>query len=271
MNKVLAILVLYQCKLEESKTFNTLADSLFSYNTELDMLVYDNSPIAQYDGVNFSNKNINIHYISDPTNPGVSKAYNIGATYARQNGKQWLLLLDQDTSFPLGAVEKYRQHIHRSKQLGAPVLQSGNSYISPCFFMWGKGRALKKYTVGVNSIGNISLLNSGLMIPLSLFDTVGGYNERISLDFSDHCFIERIKRITSSYYVLDVVCKHGLSAIEKDKGKVLKRFEFYLKGGREYAQEQHSWGTKWVLFLRMIKLSLRYKTLDFLNKYLQAS
>ena len=41
-----------------------------------------------------------IHYISDPTNPGVSKAYNVGFELARQLNKKWLLLLDQDTVFP---------------------------------------------------------------------------------------------------------------------------------------------------------------------------
>lgn len=48
MQEVLAILVLYNCRLNTSETFLSLDRALQYSSVKLDMLVYDNSPVAQY-------------------------------------------------------------------------------------------------------------------------------------------------------------------------------------------------------------------------------
>lgn len=267
MENVLAVLVLYKCSLKQSETYKTLVGSLLAFKGELDMLVYDNSPVRQYDKDDFREENINIHYISDPTNPGVSKAYNRGAAYACRKGKKWLLILDQDTVFPLDAIKKYNDHRLRETSICAPILKSEQGTISPCKYKWGRGKALKYDVLGINSFGNKSLLNSGLLIPLELFNTIGGYDERIPLDFSDHEFIERVKKITSVFFLSEIVCKHSLSAVDRDKKKVIFRFGSYMKGAKVCCLKGASCGFRFSVLLRTLKLTAKYRSLDFLKIY----
>lgn len=265
MDEVLAVLVLYKCKLEDSSSFRTLNLSLKDFGGKLDVLVYDNSPISLYNESDFYIGNIKVHYISDSLNPGVSKAYNVGADYAYSKGKKWVLLLDQDTCFPINAIAIYADYIKEGSALGAPILLSNDRCISPCFFRCGRGKALREYEIGMNEFRKISLLNSGLIIPLSLFTVSGGYNEKIALDFSDHYFIERLKKITSRYCLLEIECNHSLSASETDINKILNRFGYYLKGAKEYS----NWKFSIVAFLRTIKLTLKFRDVRFFRKYVK--
>lgn len=268
MKELLGVLVLYKCRLEDSPAFITLEEALVKSGDTLDLLVYDNTPEAQIEEQHTKAENIKIIYVADPHNPGVSKAYNVGADYARKNNKEWLLLMDQDTCFPSDAAGKYKDHIQRRQQvIGAPVLGNGAVCISPCKYRWGRGKALKNYQLGKNSFKSRSLLNSGLLIPLDLFYKAGGYNERIALDFSDHYFIEAVKKINSYFYLLDILCTHALSACEMDKNKVHARFIYYLKGAAEYNRKKSSWGLEVMVVLRTIKLTLRFRSVIFLKTY----
>lgn len=267
MNEVLAVLVLYKCKLEDSETFNSLAASLNRAGKSLDILVYDNSPVKHYSQSKFCIDNFYVYYISDTSNPGVSKAYNIGAALAKEKNKKWLLLLDQDTVFPLDAIKKYNDHQLKESVICAPILKSEYGVISPCRYKWGHGKALKHYVPGMNNFSNKSLLNSGLLVPLELFNAIGGYDERIPLDFSDHDFVERAIKITSVFFLSEIVCKHSLSAVDIDKNRVLFRFRSYLKGAKVCCMKGKSWGFRISVMLRTLKLSVKYKSFDFLKMY----
>ena len=39
-----------------------------------------------------------IHYVHDPSNGGLAPAYNFALEHAESEGREWLLLFDQDTS-----------------------------------------------------------------------------------------------------------------------------------------------------------------------------
>jgi len=269
MKNILGLLVLYESPLQESETFRSLNKSLVVLNERFDVLVYDNSPSPLYDKSFFSIGNFNVHYLSDITNPGVSKAYNTGAKLALAMDKKWMLLLDQDTVFPVNAVTIYMKYSNDVvKMLGAPLLMSGNSVISPCNYRLGRGTALKTVpNVGKMKLKGLSLLNSGLIIPLSLYDSVGGYNEQIALDFSDHYFIDNVKKSMSEFCLLNIKCRHELSSSERNVRNALKRFEFYLKGAKEYSKNNNFIGISIIVFLRTIKLSFNYRSFCFLRCY----
>ena len=84
-------------------------------------MVYDNSLL---DYQSHEKLGGNIIYIHDRRNSGVSKAYNIASDYAIKNGYNWILLLDQDTFFPPGSIEKYieSKHIYKQYLLFAPIV-----------------------------------------------------------------------------------------------------------------------------------------------------
>lgn len=268
MEEVLAVLVLYKCSLKDSETFKSLNASLEVSSQYLTMLIYDNSPIKLYNESDFCIGNIEIHYISDPLNPGVSKAYNVGADYALKKNKKWILLLDQDTVFPGNAICSYMLHIKSQILIGAPLLLSAGNCISPCEYRCGRGTIWKKYETGITIFRGKSLLNSGMLIPLSLFFKVKGYNEKIELDFSDHYFVDKVKKENSYFNVLDIRCNHELSASDRDQKKNLFRFESYLKGAREYGKNiKGNILFKLIVFLRTLKLTLQYKTLSYWRIY----
>ncbi len=93
-NAILAVLVLYKSRLEDSATFVSLSSSLKNSNAKMDIVVYDNSPTPMVTESEHISDNWRIHYLHDETNPGVSKAYNEGFRIARKLQKRWLLLLD---------------------------------------------------------------------------------------------------------------------------------------------------------------------------------
>src|ERR1700743_364915 len=97
---LLAVIVLNKTRLEDSKTFASLTACLKASSLQLDLLIYDNSPEYNPDSVS-GFPNWKITYMADTSNSGVSKAYNCAASLALASKKQWLLLFDQDTSFPL--------------------------------------------------------------------------------------------------------------------------------------------------------------------------
>jgi len=79
INQVIAVIVLYNTLGDDSITFKSLAKCLASTNLTLDILVYDNraSPSGANGNVNISE--LNIHYYHDPSNSGLSKAYNLAS------------------------------------------------------------------------------------------------------------------------------------------------------------------------------------------------
>lgn len=271
MNDILAVLVLYKCHLEDSDSFKSLNNSLEEANCGMDILVFDNSPFSSETRNEFVKGRMRVIYVNDISNPGVSAAYNKGAEVARSLGKKWLLLLDQDTYFPLDAIDRYKNCSFEKNLIYAPMLVSGNVFLSPCRFILGRGEALKSCVTGMHLFKNESLLNSGLMISLDLFDRAGGYNERMPLDFSDHDFINRVKLYCNTFNVLDIKCTHSLSCEEQDLSKVLIRFKFYLVGAREYMRCHGIFPILWVSLGRTVRLSLKFRSVMFFKYFFKSS
>lgn len=191
---------------------------------------------------------------------------------AGQLGKKWLMLLDDDTEFPLDALEKYSSAMSANKDaaLFAPMLFCNTRLYSPCGYISHIGFHLKHLQPGVNSINRKSLLNSGMCISIDVFEKVGGFNERIPLDFADHDFIRRFKGHFDTFVVVDATCRHGFSDKEPaDMDKSLTRFDYYSRGAKN--------STKGILdmclllpvvFTRAVRLSARFRSLKFFKLFL---
>ena len=99
LKALVGVVVLYRCNLEESNTIASLDISLGKVKKRLNLLVYDNGPKKQSSEEEIKYGNFDISYKHDPTNPGISKAYNEGIGFATKHGADWILLLDQDTFY----------------------------------------------------------------------------------------------------------------------------------------------------------------------------
>lgn len=251
MNDVLIILVCYKVDLASLNLLKALHGA--------DILVYDNSLKKQEAGGEYL-------YVHDPSNPGVSKAYNYGIDLARKMNKKFVLLLDHDTKFDMENLAEYMRLSAKYGEdyLYAPIIRGNGKIYSP--FVEKRVRNLvqteetfkyeEKY-----SLENKSLINSGLMVPLKVIDRIGGFNGKIKLDFSDIYFISKYKRVMKEVILVRINMGHGLSGDEGyDRQKELNRFRYYCNGAREFKKSS---GFKLKLnlfvFFRTLRLVMKYK------------
>lgn len=266
---VFAVLVLYRQSLAESATFQSLSPSVQNLSVALPLLVYDNSPTPIGHPGAGSYPGWDIHYVHDPSNPGISRAYQEGVRMAAARSKRWLLLLDQDTRFPPDALSRYLTAVtrHPEVRLFAPILRTGERVISPCIYRFKLGFPLPEIQPGLQPLAGISVLNSGMWIAVEEYLAVGGHDLRIPLDFADHEFIERFKRRHDRFVLVDTECFHDFFRVTgQSTASHLVRFQFYCHGAR-YASKGLMDGilTAGVVGARACVLSYRHGSLGFLR------
>jgi len=280
---LLAVLVLYKLKLSDSMSFISLTTSLKSNNIKVDLLVYDNFPQYNNNEKLTGYPNWNITYYPDENNSGVSKAYNTAASLAIKKNKKWLLLLDQDTNFPVQTINAYIDAIKSfgNEKLFVPVMHTVNGdIISPGYLKFARGFYSKKIKrdfysknvkPGLNNLKDYSTINCGMCIDLVAFNKNKGYNELIKLDFSDHDFIRRFKKDIPNFVVLNLNVEHFLSTITKNSFNSDKvRFKYYLDGAAFFSQSFiDSFFFNIRLLLRAVKLSNTHKKIFFLKSAIQ--
>lgn len=231
INSLCAIIVLYKVQLEESLAFKTLQESLRKIDKKMNLVIYDNAP---YSYQNRDYDEFIIKYIPDSNNSGVSRAYNQGCKYAEIVGCKYILLLDQDTALNDDFIQNSLECLLLDVHLVAPLLTNGEgTVLSPCGFYLGRGHSLpmKKYKIGYNKIRYRNFLNSGIIISVSLFKKVGGYNEMIPLYYSDFNFICRAKKYITQYYISENICLHDMASADYSNVSIaLKRFRYYMIG-----------------------------------------
>jgi GT2 family glycosyltransferase len=270
LDRLLAVVVLYRADLAATETYRSLAASCIAAGGSMDLFVYDNSPDPLLLDASRSSGPLRIIYRHDPANAGVSSAFNAGARLARELGKEWLLLLDQDTGFPPGAMAVYLAAITGGGELFAPQLVADNRLLSPCGYRGGVGFHLAGVTPGEFSLAGRSVLNSGLLVRRAAFEACGGYDERVQVDFADFAFVNRVRRKYPCITVLDLVCRHGFSNLESvPLESARRRFAGYCRDGRAAAVTPLLLFSHAFLVLRRCAvLTLRYRSLCFFTKLL---
>ncbi|MBL6449790.1 glycosyltransferase [Fulvivirga sp. 29W222] len=267
IDDILATIVLYNTSLEESLTFRSLSESLLRSSDRLEVLVYDNSPFKMHMGNKYSSWHI--HYYHDPTNSGVSKAFNHGGSLAKTLSKKWLLLLDQDTFFPKEAINAYAHCIkHSMSTLFAPRLLSKKKLISPFKIKFGEGETVSVIHTGKYPLNQFMPINSGLLVNVEDFWSCGGYNESFPLDYSDFAFIERFRKIRPDFEIIDMTCAHQFSGHDNsgNKQSTLKRFQHFCNATLRYKMEvNHQLNCKKLIMRRAARLSIAYKSMAFIK------
>lgn len=252
MNDLLIIIVLYNVKINQIEYLYDLED--------FEVLIYDNSNTAQ--------ECTNYHYFHDSSNPGVSKAYNYGITLAKQLNKKKVLILDQDTKFDKAALDQYERLYAKygNDYIYAPIIAGNDKIYSPYDELKCRNKFQTSESFAYNerySLKNKAVINSGLMIPVSLAEKLGGFDENIKLDFSDSYFIEKYKWINEFIILVNIKMEHSLSGDEGiNKQKELSRFRFYCSGANYfYKKTKNKPRLLRMLFFRTFKLIIKYKSL----------
>ena len=263
-DKVLVSIVIYNKSIKELFLLDSFVEA-----KRFDIFIYDNSKFPQ-EVPTF--ENINIYYEHDKSNSGVSRAYNQAYKKAKQLNKELLLVLDQDSSFEFGFIEQYMKmyQVYKNDYIYVPIVcdEKKTKIYSPAFMnnFVGKVQFFENfiYEERYSLIGK-SVINSGLMIPLEIFEKIGGYNEKLKLDFSDVYFIEKYKELNSKIVLVEVYLKHSISGDEgKDFFREYNRYRYYCSASKEIGRSLKTL-VFWSPFRRLIRLILKYQNIKFIK------
>jgi GT2 family glycosyltransferase len=267
LDKILFIVVIYKTKLNDGATWKTFLSKLNLF----DLVIYDNSPYPLH---NSGELGSNVIYYNDKKNGGLSKAYNFAAECAMDMKKEWLFLLDQDTSFPLNAIEYYLRGIqsYPAINLFIPFVttQQGGQILSPNTF----GHIFSKKTIkpGINNLYEFSAINSGMLINVETFYESGGYEEDVYLDFADYQFLEKFRKISEKFVLLNFTAVQNFSNDEHNYKNLANRFEIYSDCAYRFRKENLRQNFFFFLITLKHALSLTFRTkrLTFLTTYLNS-
>lgn len=211
------VLVIYKIKIHNSKTFQSLLNicdkNKFDLN-DMEIIIYDNSPDKQDFDLDLYSA-MNIKYVHDDRNLGISEAYNYALAIANQNNSKWLLLLDHDTELTSSYVHSMLNHSIIDKRVVAivPRVYFNGKLISPVFSNTLRPLESKKPDIGIIA-EPIMAVNSGALIRVEFLNAIKGFSKQFPLDFLDHWLFYEI--YSRGYYasVLEVDLNHDLSVMD---------------------------------------------------------
>ncbi|MDR7208985.1 glycosyltransferase [Flavobacterium piscis] len=266
LEDIFVIIILYKNNLENSRTIKTLETSL---DKKINLFVYDNSSEKQYPEESFSYNKFNVQYFHDPTNVGLSKAYNYALKLAVNNKCSWLLLLDQDTCFTkeyIDAVEMLRVDKLDKKTVAViPRVKSltNNQKISPAKIILGGICRPFNYQEGIIT-SKISGINSGTILKVDYFKSIDGFNANYTLDMLDHWYFKKIFDDGKNIFLLNATINQDLSVLENFEESVsIERYKQMLKAESLFIMEES------FISLAVFKLRLFFRILKqrkFRNK-----
>lgn len=207
MKQITIVLVLYQKQISTLPFYPVLEQ--LAGSKDFTVILYDNSPASQENPLLAEN----IIYFHDEKNPGIAKAYNYAWKKASESNAEALLLLDDDTQLNSDYLKKLMQ-MSFSPEIGAVVPQifSDSRQISPVFADRYINRNSEFPAPGVPE-RRVMGINSGSLIPVSVLDKIGGFNENFPLDFLDHWFFWQIHQSGYKVQVLETAITHQLSVL----------------------------------------------------------
>jgi GT2 family glycosyltransferase len=269
--QILAVVVLYKRKLEESQTIRSLTGA-FERHPELrdsiSVLIWDNSPAPLAE----RKLPFPFEYRHSSHNVGVSGAYNRALEIAENLSCTWMLLLDQDTTIPdyyLSRLQTYAGPLESNREIAAiaPFLLAGTRTISPGIIRFYGITLMVPPFSGVYP-KEVYAGNSGTLVRVAALKESGGYDENFWLDFSDIVAFHRLYRLGKRLYVAgDLQLPHELASTDYDGSMSPERYRNFMGAEEAYwdlyrPTWQHTIQSLRLL-ARTIKQYLRFRRKEF--------
>lgn len=176
--KMLGIVTLYNPDVE------ILTKNLSMYCTFLDkLIIWDNSALDKcvqerlYECI--GDKSQSFIWQGDGTNRCIAPAINFAWKYAKENDYDFLLIMDQDSSW--SNFDRYRYEVEKNWSQGNEWVYT--PYVAGCDG-WGIRERLQFRRL---------FINSGTVIPIKILDAINGADETFALDALDHDLAIRIQ------------------------------------------------------------------------------
>jgi rhamnosyltransferase len=164
-----------------------------------DLVVVDNAS-ANTEDVRRLASTVSAQFIDNTSNLGIAAAQNRGLALAQDRDFTHILLLDQDTILAPGMIADLMENLKALEAERGPV-----AAIGPAYYELNSQKQTRAYRAKGLRLSRISLkgekqpvasdfiIASGSLIPLSVFDEVGGFREDLFIDLVDveWCFRAR--------------------------------------------------------------------------------
>lgn len=182
-SKFLALIVTFNPDLER------LNQCVSSIANQVDkILIVDNGSKNQNSISKFLTKFENIIFFKKETNKGLSKNYNEGIQFARENNYDFLLILDQDTICEKNLIEEVSKHSNDEYAVFVPFKQHRNKdYQQHLYRISSEDRHHGNAEVVRTAI------NSGTCINLHTLPPNFQFNEKLFVDCIDWDFYLRLQ------------------------------------------------------------------------------
>ena len=184
--KIAGVVVLYNPDDEVLKNIN-------SYINLLDKLyVVDNSEIPNNNKDKFKDKKI--QYISNDGNKGIATALNVGANQAIKEKAEWLLTMDQDSSFKDGALEKMLMFLKELKNNKIMSEILGFNYNQLGVLSALQRTAMNETDTLTGLDYPLVVMTSGNLINLDIYQKIGGFKDWFFIDAVDFEYCLNVKK-----------------------------------------------------------------------------
>ncbi len=166
--KIAAIVILYHPD-------TRILENIFSYTESVEkVFVFDNTEglASKINPSLFSNTKI--HYFHDGENKGISQRLNEAAKKAINEGFDWLLMMDQDSSFSSQTFNLYRDNILNYPDKNQVALFGPN---------FSREQQNSLTTIAPKEVS--SIITSGSILNLSAYQQIGIFDEALFIDAVD--------------------------------------------------------------------------------------
>lgn len=236
---------------------NNILNNIETYLDDLEfLLIYDNSS-NNHAEKHFKN-NSKFHYIWEGENKGIAVRLNNAIETCKDKNIDFLLTMDQDSSFQSGDFLKYRNFI--------------TNYDSSCIGMFGILHNKKNIPSSKISENQI-LITSGSVLNIKNTKNIGKFDDKLFIDHidTDYCiriFNEKLKTIRLN----EIVLEHNEGEITHTRTLMFKKesrmihspIRIYFKTRNHlYLAKKHRKFSKYIgynILLNIIKNNLLYNS-----------
>lgn len=169
----------------QAPNYKSIKEALNFVNIAI-LIDNDSRPEIKESLENFRDGNTRVFILRNNLNLGISRAYNLGVQYASSLGMYWIFLFDDDAKYDssyFSSMFKWWQVCeNEGVQPGilAPIVADSQESM---------GKILSNDYSIVKSV-----ITSGIMSNIDIFEEVGGYNENYFVEMADFAFCERIRK-----------------------------------------------------------------------------
>lgn len=195
--------------------FNPDTNSVFNINkySSLVKTVYivDNS---ENNNIHLATQISNSIYIGNLKNLGIAKATNIGCERAFQDGFDWVMTMDQDSSWEITELKKFINFVENTKDKSIISFAPVHSNKTKSLVGELKEKSNKKIKSLI--IYQSKVMASGNIISLKVWKEVNGFNNDLFIDEVDHEFCYKL--IEAGYKICefqDISMYHTLGNVKK--------------------------------------------------------